>query len=538
MRPGSCYHPPMSQSESIRSIVVTRLAAIAACAAVTFTSSLSLAQQDQVTEANARYTSVPDSRRSDLTLLPAVAKMDPPPAGLDGVESARLIDPGSMLWNDIESWATAGPQQAALEALRNVTQENDIRRAMVFGQPYGTTGVDPELIRAGLYTELGDPPLLAGARIGYLKGLKNLVMLVHVEATRLAASGRPGDAIDLMVREVYLGRQIVDRAFLLESVFGFSSMIDGLSRIRDIAYVDFRGNQVLSPSEIARTIEAIDGTRNGYLAHERILFPNGNKLAAEQLWELLYEPRGNVKPSFANTMARLRTSERPLRLFAEASRFESAGDRQGDWYETRDMIDSVFDGWSSRWTLNPFDRQLSLPYAYDELDHGKFSVISVSVGDMSVLYDLRRVFDTEVVGTRASLALLGYYYELGEFPPAISSVRPRWLERIEADPFNPNRAVGRLPALEFFVPVRDDYVPDETQSAQPHQMNVFSSTGENFSIMLREDQFVVYSVGRDGIKNLAEDVSVDPEAVTGDYLIWPPMLSLERTHLRETNRLP
>jgi len=539
VRPGSCYHPPMSHSESIRSIVVTRLVAIAACAAVTFTSSPSLAQQeDQVAEANARYTSVADSRRSDLILLPAVAKMDPPPAGLDGVKNAQLVDPGSMLWNDIESWATAGPQQEALEALRRVTQENDIRRAMVFAQPYGTSGVDPELIRAGLYTELGDPPLLAGARIGYLKGLKNLVMLVHVEATRLSALGNPGDAIDLLVREVYLGRQIVDRSFLLESAFGFTSMINGLSRIRDIAYVDFRGGQVLSPSEIARTIEAIDGTRNGYLNHGRILFPNANKLAAEQLWELLYEPRGNVKASFANTMARLRTSERPLRLFAEASRYESAGDQQGDWYETRDMIDSVFDGWSSRWTLNPFDRQLSLPYAYDDLDRGKFSVISVSVSDMSVLYDLRRVFDTEVVGTRASLALLGYYYELGEFPPAISSVRPRWLERIEADPFNPNRAVGRLPALEFFVPVRDDYVPDETQTAQPHQMNVFSSTGENFSIMLREDQFVVYSVGRDGIKNLAEDVSVDPEAVTGDYLIWPPMLSLERTHLRETNRLP
>jgi hypothetical protein len=538
VRSGSCYHPPMSHSESIPSTVVTRLATLVACMVVAFTSSLSLAQEDQVAEANARYTSVPDLRRSDLILLPAVAKMDPPPAGLDGVDGAQLIDPGSMLWDDIESWATAGPQQAVIDALERVTRENDIRRAMVFAQPYGTSGVDRELIRAGLYTELGDPPQLAGARIGYLEGLENLLILLNVEATRLAASGTPGDAIDLMVRQVYLGRQIVDRSFFIESAFGFLTMIEGLSRIRDIAYVDFRGGQDLSPSEIARTIEAIDGTRNGYLAHGRILFPNANKLAAEQLWELLYEPRGNVKASFANTMARLRTSERPLRLFAEASRYESAGDRQGDWYETRDMIDTVFDGWSSRWTLNPFDRQLSLPYAYDELDRGKFSVIAVSVGDMSVLYDLRRVFDTEVVGTRASLALLGYYYELGEFPPAISSVRPRWLDKIEADPFNPNRAVGRLPALEYFVPVRDDYVADETQSAQPHKMNVFSSSGENFSIMLREDQFVVYSVGRDGIKNLAEDVSVDPDAVTGDYLIWPPMLSLERTHLRETNRLP
>ena len=60
---------------------------------------------------------------------------------------------------------------------------------MAFGQLYGVEGVDIEMIAAGLYTDLGDPPTLAGARIGYMPMLDRLAILVNVEATRLAAEG-------------------------------------------------------------------------------------------------------------------------------------------------------------------------------------------------------------------------------------------------------------------------------------------------------------------------------------------------------------
>lgn len=530
-----CYDPRMRQSDPIRSTVWTRFVTAVALAALTC--GLASAQQDQVTRANAGYASVPESRRSDLILLPAIAAMDEAPVGADDRLSAMLIDPSSSLWPDFEAWAMAPAQRAALEALRQVTATKDPRRAMSFAQPYGA-GVGREMIQSRLYTALGDPPLLAGAQFHYLDGIEQLDRLVHIEATRLGASGDTAGSIDLLVRSVYLGRQLVDRAFAAEVIVGFEMMISSLERIRDVAYVDFQDQRTLGASEIEKTIAALDGASNAYLNSGRIPFPTGNKLAAQQLWELLYEPRGSVRVNFATTMARLRTADRPLRLFAEASRFESSGDAQADWFQTRDMIDTVFDSWSARWTLNPFDRQLSLPYAYDDLNKREYQVIAASTTDLSVLYGLRRVFETEVVGTRAAFALLGYYYSLREFPPAISAVRPRWLSDIEADPFNPTRAAGRLPAMEFFVPLRDSYVASERDVRQPHRMNVYSPGGENFSIMLRDDQFVLYSVGRDGMKNLAEDVSIDPDAVTGDYLIWPPMYSLYRTHLRETNRLP
>ena len=59
------------------------------------------------------------------------------------------------------------------------------------------------------------------------------------------------------------------------------------------------------------------------------------------------------------------------------------------------------------------------------------------------------------------------------------------------------------------------------------------------ALRLREDQFVLYSVGRNGVDDNAAEVTDDASAAqTGDYLIWPPVLSLYRTHLIQTNQLP
>ncbi len=495
-------------------------------------------QGDHLARVNSTYEQVPESRRSDGILLRALIAMDEPPIGIDSPEMAALTYAGSLAWGLAEDWALAPAQRAALTALRQVTENPDERRGMIFAQVYGSR-VSPEFIRARAYTELGDPPLLAGARMHYLEQFDNLWILSHIEATRLNTEGKTAEACDVLVRLIYVGRQLSDRVFAKEMRYGLSMMMDAATRIRDISYEDFRGSRSLSPQQIQGIIARLELYNRGYLNPERLVFPTGNKVAAEQLLETLYVPRGGVREDlFASVMARLRTSDRPLRLFAEASRFESAGANQADWFEVRDAIDRVFDGWSSRWRLSAFDRQSALPHYWDQFDRSRFAVVTASTTDLSELFRMRRVFEAEVVGTRHALAVLGYFYELGVFPPDASSVRPRWLTQIEADPFNPNRAAGRLPSLEYFVPVRDAYLPDERAVAQPHRMNVFAPGGENFAMMLREDQFVMYSVGQDGVKNFAEDVSNDVDAITGDYLIWPPMLSIHREHLRDTGRLP
>lgn len=538
MMRGRCYHPRMKNTHIKGGVARLGSVAFLALASLVFGRS-ALAQGDQVDRVNALFKEVPQDRRSDLILLPVLAGMEAPPIGVDSIESAALQFEGSSVWAAAEAWATAEPQRKAIDALRQVTEGAAEGRGMSFAQPYGPGGIDPQLIRAKLYTSLGDPPMLAGRRLMYLEAIENLMCLVQVEATRLAGEGKPGEACDLLVRQVYFARQLADRAFLAEVDSGLKYMKLGLSRIRDVAYVDFKGSRLLGPADIERTMKAIQLYDRSYLDPARLRFPEGNHLSAEQLFEQLYEPRGTVREDmFAKTMARMRTAERPLRLFAEASRYESAGAEQADWFETREMIENVFNSWSARWTLSQFDRQQSLPFTWDRLDRARYAVISASTTDMSVLYEDRQEFETEAVGTRHALAVLGYYYELGVFPPTASSVRPRWMEKIEADPFNPNRAVGNVPAMKFFVPVRDDRPVNERDTPQPHEMNIYPMAGVNFALRLREDQFILYSVGRDGMDDHAEDVTDNPFGQTGDYLIWPPVLSLYRTHLIETNQLP
>ena len=121
--------------------------------------------------------------------------------------------------------------------------------------------------------------------------------------------------------------------------------------------------------------------------------------------------------------------------------------------------------------------------------------------------------------------------------PTIASIRPKWLKQLDADPFNPNRARGNQPPLEFFVPIRDQ-PRGEREEAKPHEVNVFVPGGANFLVRFKDDQFILYSVGRDGAKNWASRVQNTWELATGaDYLIWPPVLSLYRQHLIDTGAL-
>ena len=118
--------------------------------------------QSPVEQVNAMYSDIRDSQRSDLIMLPVLADLEEPPIGASDLKSAVLMVAGSANWSRAEAWAMGEPQVAVLTALDTVTQGEDPRTSMGFGQPYGP-GVPRNLIARGMYTELGDPPSLAGA---------------------------------------------------------------------------------------------------------------------------------------------------------------------------------------------------------------------------------------------------------------------------------------------------------------------------------------------------------------------------------------
>lgn len=520
--------------------ILTR-AAVAAAAATMLVSPLSVARADDfLTQANRLYSAIRPDRRSDPIVLKAVAKMSPPPAVLSDPAKAMVLPAGASGWSDAEAWAMQPEQRAALEALDQVTREEDPIEAMAFAQPYGYEGVPMELVRAGLYTEIGDPPTLAAAKFQYLPALDRLGTLVHVEATRLAAEGDEAAAIDLLIDWLFFARQIADRAFFREVRWGIGAMNDALERIRDVAYTDFRyGDKSLSATAIADALRRLQDS--GYIDLERLRFPEGNRIAAEQLVTRTFTPRGGPDPAlFGPTMAKLAASDRPLRLFSEAARWDASLGAHATIFEVKDTLSDVYGDWRKRWTLPPGDPLLAEPFYYGRLDKVRYQGLLGALPDMSALFNDRQVLRTQLVGTRTALGVLAFHYANGNFPPHISAVRPRFLQKIDADPFNPARDRGQEPPLQYFVPNKINYKRlSEREVPKPHAINVFTADGKyNFRILVGDDQFVLYSMGPDREAGWAELASGEPvENSPGDLLVWPPAISLLRQHLQETGQI-
>lgn len=540
-----CYHRDMTETLAhnahLQNIGLGRFArSVAVLGALIWIGSAALGQ-DFLAEANDLYADIVVERRSDPIILPALIGLEPPPVGVDTPDRAALAYVGSLGWSSASAWASAEPQQAVLRALLDGTKGDEYDSAMSFGQHYGTNGVSIALIRGRMYTELGDPPLLADARHLYMEKFEDLRCLVHVEATRLAGVGDIDGAMRLLVAFAKFGYQMADREFFTESEWGYQTMANVISRIRDIAYVDFSGPHTIDPDTIRWVIEQLHPT-DGPIRLDRLNFPRANRIAARQLIDELYLPRDGVDSAkFVPTMVRLATGDRPLRRFSAASSFEGLAGSQKDSFVIGDVNSQVFDSWERKWQFGRFDPVRALPFAWDQGMAGDDALVvrEGAGGNMGELFDLREIVELERVGTRQSLGVLGDFYVRGngQFAPRLDAVRSRWTGPLADDPFNATRAGGREPPMRYFRPVTDDYLADERDERKPHEMQVFPGDGTNFGVVLGDDQFLVYSTGVDGRDNNGTRMHDDPASVLGDYLIWPPVLSLHRTHLRQIGEL-
>lgn len=513
----------------------------AACAIASATVVAAPARADEfVDRVNKLFADVRPDRRSDTVILPLLAKMAPAPDYLRELRVFGLFSAQDPKFAEAKSWAEGPTQKAVIDGLKKVVKDGDPKDGFVFAQPYGIDGVPVELVRAKMFTELGDPPLLGAARMLFKPALGDMQILVHVEAMRLAADGDVVGAITLLTDWLFFARQIADRPFFREQVFGYGCMAITLERIRDLAYLDSIGKRALGAhaGKVPELIARLD-LEKGSLAVSRLKFPIGDRIAAEQVIAIGFKERGGVNAAtYATTMSRLGTSDHPLRLFSEAGRWESVAGSQKGWFDISEELPRVYEDWASRWTIDPFDRRMDQPFYYNtRLDSNGYATLAAAVPDMKILFRMREILKVEAVGTRGALAVLGFYYETKGFPPQFPAVRPRFIKQLDADPFNPNRARGAEPPLEYFVPVRDQ-PRGPREEPRPHEVQFFRG-GVNFDLRFRDDQFILYSVGSDGAKNRATrvDNSWDEKLSGADYILWPPMISMYRQYLKDSGGL-
>ncbi|MEL7473501.1 MAG: hypothetical protein AAGK04_09305 [Planctomycetota bacterium] len=384
-------------------------------------------------------------------------------------------------------------------------------------------------VEAGAYTDLGTPPTLALARFGHLSALDRLRSLAEVEATRLASEGDVASAIDVMGDVVFLGRQLADRQFAEETRWGLETMSEGLERIRSLLYADFIGSRSLDQEAIQAAIDRLDPDR-GYLDLGRLDFPEGDRVAVEQIVSRVFgSGDATDAATFAATLARLDAGDRPLRLFGQAAAWEGKARGHASAPQTRDELRLAYEDWVDRWAVDPFHPRMSDPAYYNQLDGDRYAALSATLEDRTDLFSLRERARLDIVGTRTSLALVGYVYARRSPPPKVSSVRGSWVRRLDADPFRATGGATGGPPLEYFVPIRDTADQFPNGEPQPHEIEVMVG-GSSRNIRVGRDGFVLYSIGPDGQKDWARRVARWEENGVGgtDLLIWPPILALER----------
>jgi hypothetical protein len=483
-----------------------------------------------VNRVNDLYKPIQADRRSDTTLFPLLVKMTPPPAAVRRAMDAALLPASRPAFKDAAAWATAEPQKAVLAALEKVTSEQDWKKAFAIAQPYGFDGVDPDLVTAGAYSELGDPPTLLGASFGHIRFLDRAEALAHVEATRLAAEGKGKEALDVLFRLLLIGRQMADRAFLTEKQWGFRCMNLALERMRDVAYTDTLAATPGLNADHLREAVARLVDRAGILGTERLDLPRGDRIGAEQMIARVFSPGGGPREeSFAPVLGRARATDRPLRLFSETGRWAVLGRLHAGEADTKRQLDALFNDWNRRWALPPFDSALRLTSEFDKMDRVRFAALDQFVAGVGGMFDERTHLRAELAATRVGLALAGFVVLNKTFPPSIAAIRPAFINRIDSDPFERE---GRVP--EMFVPGRR-----ANDTTKTHEVTVFPADGQSpFAATLTDRTFVLYLCGPDGAPNGARRATQMVSDPRGDYLAWPPVLSLMRQRLADENKLP
>lgn len=505
------------------------LATIAVLAATGLASAAAVAD-DYIKRVNDLYKTIPADKNAATILFPVLAKMQEPPKVLIDAKRAAIVLATHSDWAAIKEWIDAQPQRDMITAVKKVTDEESWKKAYAISIPYGADAaeqIDPKLVIDKMYIDLGEPATLAQANFLYLPRLTWVEMLMHAEANRLASEGKPKEAMDQLVRLCWIGRMMADREFQQEKAWGMNCVILSLMRIRDIAYLDSKKDQSDLQAEDLRAVIQRLKRVGGMLGIDRLQPPVGNQIAAEQLVAQVMVPSQGPDPErWSRLLAKALTKDRPLRIFSEAAKWEGVRQLHAKTEETAKMVERVYSDFNARWKLDPYDQRLKTPSDYAKLDRAKFALVDSTVSDVELVMTQRIIAAVEAASTRMSLGAYAYKLQNRVLPVSLASSRPNIITEVDLDPFDPERRrqVGYVPASEGDINIT--VFPELLGLRTPQ-----------FQVKVFKGEFIVYTGGPDGLDNGGRRFTQTMSDEKGDYLAWPPVISLVRKNLEDTGSL-
>ncbi len=480
-----------------------------------------------------RVAALPPDETSYRLLFQAWSLSQPLPYGRDNLPliSDRTLHPEEQTWSQIKRWAGSAGHDEVFQLIMQAGEvelddDDEPRVGRIFGLPYGEAGLDEEYLVADFTASDDAVVQLGGEAFAYLEALEDLRRLVFAEAYRRAEDGELYQACDLLLAWVRVGRQLADRRFLGEKVYGLGTMIESTRIMRNVLYRQ-RGKMTIEEHR-----EVVDGL--GALLLERIRFPEADHWALLTVISDTFVRRGGPKPDvFADTFARMQSLSAPLTRFQARQHWQRAAAQHAGYFDTIDELKKVWGDWEFRWNIeDPYDAAVQGSTYFDRMgssDFRAYEVIVATMAPLNILEEMRRDLQIAIGGTRVTLGVLGYEVKHRDLPANIDGIAPIHIPSIPIDPYD-DRTQRTQRRLQYFVPVRD-YPPVETREVpQPYPVQLHSrisgaSPLVTFNDAGRFDEFLVYSKGKD----LRNDFLHEDEADTGDIMIWPPLEELLRS---------
>ena len=340
-------------------------------------------------------------------------------------------------------------------------------------------------------------------------------------------------SIDLLVNWTMFARQFADRPFAREKAWALNSLLLSLVRIRDVAYGDYRAEtHKLDSTYVKELLKNLPP--EGYLSFSRMRPPEADSIARRQLINRVLKKSGGADSAFGPTMARISSVERPLRLFSASAYWETVGSLHKDYNETERLLTGITQDWAKRWNLSPFDpvQQTKSDYTLKVQGRSNLGLLTFGFEDAERMRGERQRCRAELAGTRIALAVYGYMLQEKTLPPALNSTRPSVVAQLDKDPYS---SAGT--DLQYMIVGRDNPKGADGQP-RPYTIKIFPPDPyPTFEVSIQPGNFIVYSVGPNNVKESVQEATQGREGVRGDYLLWPPALSLFRQREIDTNSL-
>ncbi len=437
----------------------------------------------------------------------ACLELTPPPAPLGETFNMNTVWPGMPSWNGVDAWAEENEHMegAVLEAAQRV----------VIGLPYGAERVPANFRAAGIVADVGAGGQLHRLNFGYIDTVRVETVWATAYAYKLLEAGETQRALRLTMAQLVVLRKFCDREFLEEKIAFMSMLSGGLENMRDMFYsyrdkISVNQFRTLASDEIP--FLRADATH--------LLMPEGDRVVALALIGELFDSNGRPDTAkFREILTDIQAEREPLTRFGASRYWEEISHIHDGDGTSRDRLNLIYDDWWRRWRMRAYHPMLEADTELQRANVVRHGAVILAIRDIQELFLQRDVLETEINGTAIAAALCGYRNHFGVFPASPKKTYAQFIGRLmNADRFRP-----------LTLRSDGDWVTYDREVEEFHYQCLSSPTSIDTPMGRAEipaDECLLYSVGGDHENNGGTDHT--GIVAGGDFVIWPPVKSLER----------